>query len=179
MAEGFILSRNKEITQFSLLVALIRLFLFIFLCVDFAHGLVSKRRILVQSISILLELIILLGCYKYPIKLQKYHAALTILCFGGYLCDSLQDMADPTRQLNAFGGNILYIIFTALIISTNWILTSISAGAYVVGTCLYFINGLHHSTRLIITTMTTSWVLMCVGAYLCEKKFKREFLENK
>jgi hypothetical protein len=161
------------------MVALIRLFLFFFMCRDYAHGLVTDRRIIVQSMSILLEFITIAACYRYPLRLQKFQAPITIICFSGFLCNSIQDMSNITRQLNAFGGNILYIIFTALIISTNWILTSIACAAYVIGTCCYFIIGLHNSTRLIITTMVTSWLLMSVGAYLCEKKFKTEFLENK
>jgi hypothetical protein len=146
-ANDFILSRNREITQFSFSILLIRMAFFGVMSYDYFTGQVSLGRWRMTLIAIIVHLTLILLCWRFPLKLQRFHSPLVIfLCYSSYLLNSTSDYIKPTRALSTLVAMIIYSNFTAIIINLNWILTASSTLVLTIGSSFFFIWGLNYDT---------------------------------
>jgi uncharacterized membrane protein len=82
----------------------------------------------------------------------------------------------------AFVGVLRLLTFstaTAIVVSVNWILTSLAAIVVILSSYFYLLTKTEYGQYTYVMSFIICWGQIVFAAYFCEKKFKTEYIKNK
>jgi len=82
LLRDFTLTRNKEITIFSICLLVSRLIYTTVLIVEYSLCKVSIRRVTSELCGMALHVFAMAFGWKYPLRMQRFHAPIVIISYG-------------------------------------------------------------------------------------------------
>ena len=103
LGKDFILSRNQEITIFSICLLASRFIFTTILIVEYSLHNVTIRRIMSEFLGMALHILAMGLGWKFPLKMQKYHAPIVIISYGLNMVNSRKDFKVEDQISNIIG----------------------------------------------------------------------------
>jgi len=82
LLKDFTLTRNKEITIFSICLLISRFLFTIILIVEYSLHEVTIRRVMAEFLGMAIHILAMAFGWKFPFKMQKFHAPIVIISYG-------------------------------------------------------------------------------------------------
>lgn len=169
--------RNREVTQFSFFLLVIRAAFQLMIIAGFVKGAVIDHRFYLLLGGNLWHLAILPLTWKFPIQLQRFHAPSIIISYSLFLFNPEEAFSDPSFALSNALGLLLFSFSSAVIVNSNWVLTGLATAASYGGSIAYYSLVLNYKQEVIIFSFTINAIVVIYTAYICEKRHKTEFLQ--
>lgn len=115
----------------------------------------------------------MLVAYRFPLKMQRFHAPQVILSYGLYLVNGTIPQNDSLSVIINFS---LVLFCSSIFISANWILTNLSIIAMSILSLGYYTFSLGYGMTQLMVSLILIMIVLGFTTYYCEKRVKTEYL---
>ena len=172
----FELSRNKDIVIVSLICLVIRTLSLISAAITIhvspaISSSYQKDYWITRSVGIATQAVLLLICYKKPLKLLKFYSGLlmlTLIMNYAYLIGRTLNQGQIASSISAF----YFFLIMCIMLNNCWIITSIGMLTSLVTTIIFYQTSFDIKEIPIYVVLASTTLLSIYSCYFIEKRLK-------
>lgn len=126
--------------MFSIILLIQRLILGLCLIIYTVTGFTDKTRVWLHFISVAIQMVATVLAYFIPLYCLRFLAPLTILGYSTFMFNYNTNLTNSDIVTNIINFSAVVVMCSALV-SSNWILTSVTTLAVVVGYYFFYVFG--------------------------------------